>query len=149
MYFLCQEVCNYLQRLLGRSGATLAAISANFQPAHHDMEAAIALNLSLETVEQIAFEFHDLSTTQARHVNVIALGTTLVIMFFSLHVHEIEFIDQAVALEKTKSAIHGNAIDSGVKLACVPENLRGIEVLLGGFHHAENRASLVSESHPA
>ena len=84
----------------GGSGAALGAISANFQSSHDDVESAITLDLTLETVEEIALEFHDLPATQACHVNVIALGTAFVKMLLPLHVHEIEFIDQSMTLEK-------------------------------------------------
>src|SRR5437763_16058845 len=55
--FLCQECCNNLQRLRGSIRAAVRAISAYFQASHNNMEVAIALNLSLEAVEKIAFEF--------------------------------------------------------------------------------------------
>ena len=57
------------------------------------MKAAIALDLTFETIEEIALEFHDLPATKACHVNVIALGASFVEMLLALHVHEIEFID--------------------------------------------------------
>lgn len=133
----------------GRSCAALGAISANFQPSHDDVESAIALDLAFEAVEEIAFEFHDLSATKACHVNMIALRATLIEVLFTLHVHEIEFIDQSMTLEKAERAIDGNAINSRIQFASVPENLRGVEVLLGGFHHAENGAPLVSQSNAA
>jgi hypothetical protein len=135
-------------RLFG-SAAALGAISANFQAAHDDVEAAIALDLSFETVEEIAFKFHDLPATQARHVNVIALRPSLIEVFLALHVHEVEFIDQAVALEEAERAIDGNAVNSGIQFAGVPENLRGIKMLFGGFDDAKNGPPLVSKTNAA
>ena len=111
------------------------------------METAIALNLAFETIEKIALEFHYLAAAQASHVDVIALRTALVKMLFPLHVHEIEFIDQSMALQKSERAIDRNAVNAGIQLACVAENLRGVEMLLSCFHHTENRASLVRQSH--
>ena len=40
-----------------RRGAALGAIAANFQAGDDDMKPAIALDLSLEAVEEVAFEF--------------------------------------------------------------------------------------------
>lgn len=71
----------------------MGAVSAHFEPAYDDVESAIALNLALEAIEKIALEFHDPSTAQTRHVNVVALGAPFVEVLFALHVHEIEFID--------------------------------------------------------
>jgi hypothetical protein len=135
--------------LFGGSGAALGAISANFQPAHDDVEAAVALNLAFQAVEKITLKFHDFATAQARHMNVISLGTALVEMFFTLHVHEIEFIDQAMAFEKAESAVHRHAVDSWIEFAGVSQNLRGVEMLLRSFHHAQDRSSLMSEAYAA
>ena len=69
--------------------AAVGTVSADFQTAYYDVKAAIALNLSLEPVEQIAFEFCDFPAAQAGHVDVVALRTALIKMLFALHVHEI------------------------------------------------------------
>jgi hypothetical protein len=52
-YFLFQNSCNQMQRSLsGRvCRAAIAAITADFQACHNDVETAVALNLSLEPVE--------------------------------------------------------------------------------------------------
>ena len=63
----------------GGGGPALTAIAAHFKPAHHDVEAAIALNLPLQAVEEIALEFRNLAAAQARHMDVIALGPALVL----------------------------------------------------------------------
>jgi len=70
----------------------LRAISADLQPAHHNVKPAFALNLALQPVEQVAFEFCDLSAAQAGHVDVVPLRPALIEMLLSLHVHEVEFI---------------------------------------------------------
>ena len=57
--------------------AALAAVAAHLQAAHDNVEAAVALDLSLEAIEEIAFELRDLPATQAGHVDVIALRATL------------------------------------------------------------------------
>lgn len=94
-----QPHCNQMQRsTVGRSA--LSAISANFQSTYQDVKLALALDLTFKPIEQIAFKLGDLSTAQAGHVNMISLRPPLVKMFFALHVHEIKFIDQAVALQQ-------------------------------------------------
>ena len=113
------------------------------------MEAAVALDLSLKPVEEIAFEFRDLAAAQAGHMDVVTLRTALVVMLLSLHVHEIEFIDQAMSLEQSEGAIDGDAVDVGIKAAGVAQDLAGVEMLFSGFDHAENGATLVGHAQAA
>ncbi len=143
--FLFQDCCNQLQSgTCSRSAKTaLSAVTAHFQPAHDDVELAIALDLSLEAVEQVAFEFHDLSAAQAGHMDMVALRTSLIIVLFALHVHEVEFVDQALPLEQFQRAINRDSIHLGIDFLGAPQNLAGIEMLLRGFDNAENRAALL------
>jgi hypothetical protein len=59
---------------------------------------ALALDLTFEAVEQVAFKLCNLSAAQACHVNVIALWSPLVEMLFTLHVHQVELVNQSVSL---------------------------------------------------
>ena len=147
-YFLCQGICNYLQ-LFGGIRAALRAIAAYFKPADHDVKLAVALDLAFQSVEEIAFEFEDFAAAQARHVDVIALRTPLVEMLLALHVHEIEFVNKNMALEQLERTVHGHAIDPSIQLAGVPQDLRGIQVLLGSFNHAQDSTPLVRQPHTA
>ena len=113
------------------------------------MEAAVALDLSLQAVKEIALEFRDLAAAQAGHVDVVALRAALVIMFLALHVHEIQFVDQAMSFEQTESAINGDSVDVGIETAGVAQDLAGVEVLFGGFDHAEDGAALVGHAQAA
>src|SRR5215472_417350 len=130
--------CN--SRSSRRCGAAVAAISANFETSDDDVKSAVALDLSLEAIEEIAFEFGDLATAKASHMDVIALGATFVVMFFALEVHEVELVDQAVALEEIESAIDGDAVDLGIQFAGFAEDLGGVEVLFGGLDDAQDGA---------
>jgi hypothetical protein len=107
------------------------------------------LNLPFEAVEKIAFEFSDLAATKAGHVDVVALRAAFVKMFLSLHVHEIEFVDQAVALQQSEGAIYGDAVDLGIELAGLAQDLAGIEMLFGGFDDAEDGATLMGHAQAA
>ena len=78
--------------------AALSAVSADFKAADEDVEVALALDLSFEAVEQIAFKFGNLSATQASHMNVIALRPSLIKVLLALHVHQVKFVNQSVAL---------------------------------------------------
>ncbi|HEX7895572.1 MAG TPA: hypothetical protein VF447_15340 [Terriglobales bacterium] len=134
-------------QLFGGIGAALRAIAAYLKPADHNVKLAVALNLALQAVKEIAFEFKDFTAAQAGHVDVIALRTALIEVLLALHVHEIEFVNESMALEQFERAVHGHAIDPCVQLAGVPQDLRRIQVLLGGFNHAQDGAALVRQPH--
>jgi hypothetical protein len=126
--------------------AALGAVTANFEPADDDVEPALALDLSLEPVEQIAFEFRNFSASKAGHVDVIALWAAFVEVLLALHMHEVEFVNQTVAFQEIQRAIHSHAIDAWIEPPRLAKNLRGIQMLLRGFNHAENGPSLVRHS---
>jgi hypothetical protein len=107
---------------------------------------AITLDLTLQPFEQIAFEFHNFSASQAGHVDVIALRPSLVIMLFSLHVHEIKLIHQTMPLEQAEGTVDGHAVNVRIDALCVTQDLAGIEMLLGSLDHAKNGASLPSHA---
>jgi hypothetical protein len=94
-----QPECNDLQQLFGRIRPAVPTVTAHFQAADNNVEAAVALDLSLEAVEKIAFELHDLATTKTCHVDVIALWTPLVEVLLALHVHQVEFVDKPMPLQ--------------------------------------------------
>ena len=120
----------------------MCAVAADFETADDDVKAAIALDLALQAIKEITFKLHDFAATKAGHVNMVALRATFVEMFFSLHVHEIEFIDQAMAFEKTQGPIDGHPIDMRIEFAGASQNLTGIEMLLGGFDDTQNGEAL-------
>ena len=126
--------------------ATLAAVPADFQAGHNNVETAITLDLPFESVEEIAFEFRDFSATQACHVHVIALGPSLVVMLLSLQMHQVKFVDQAVPFQEIQGPIYGDTIDLRIDLPRFAQNLTGVQMLLCGFNDAENRAPLAG--HP-
>jgi hypothetical protein len=68
-------------------GAALRAVTANFQSGHNDMKLTVSLYLPLQTIEEVALEFADFPAAKTRHVYMVALGTALIEMFFTLHVH--------------------------------------------------------------
>jgi hypothetical protein len=82
-------------------------------------------------------------------VDVVALGAALEVMFFTMHVHEIEFIDQAMSFEQAEGAVDGDAVDVGIEAAGVAQDLAGVEVLFGGFDHAQDSAALAGHAQAA
>lgn len=144
--FVFQQKCNYLQRLLGGIVAALCAVAADFKPADHDVKPAVTLNLAFQAIEKIAFELHDFSAAQAGHVNMVTLWPPLVIMLLALHVHQVEFVHQAMPFEQVQCSIDRDPVDSRINLSGVTQNLRRIQMLFGVFHHAENCPALMGHS---
>lgn len=127
----------------------MRAIATDLEPADHDVKTAVALNLPLEPVEEVAFKFSDLATAQARHVNMIALRPALVEMFLALHVHEVEFVNQAVALQEFQSAINRDPVNARIQTVGLAQDLASIQMLLGSFDHAQNGTALVGKANAA
>ena len=112
------------------------------------MEAAIALDLAFEPIKKITFEFHDFAAPQTCHVNVVALRAALVVMLFSLEMHEVEFVHQAVALQQVERAVNRDTIDLRIDFLRAAQNPGRIEVLLGRFDHAQDGFALASHAKP-
>lgn len=136
-------------QLLGRKGAAGMTVATDFETGDYDMELALALNLALETFEEIAFKFLNFAAAEAGHVQVIAVGTTLIVVFFSLQMHEIELVDQAMTFEQAEGAIDGDAVDTGIEFAGFAKKLAGIEVGFGGLDDLEDGATLTGHAEAA
>jgi hypothetical protein len=130
-------------------GAALGAITTDFQPGDYNMEAAVSLNLPLQAIKEIAFEFRNLAAAQARHVDVVPLWAAFVEVLLALHVHQVEFVHKSVPLQEAQSAIHGYPVNSGVHLSRVAKDLRGIKVLLRIFDNFEDGAALPGQAKAA
>jgi hypothetical protein len=140
---------------MGRSGlglfrgSALGTVATHFETSDHNVEAAISLNLTLQAIEKVAFKFRNLAASQTRHVDVVPLRTTLVEVLLTLHVHEVEFIDQSVTLQKSKRAIDRDPVDLGIDPPRPPQQLTGVKVLLSSFHHTQNGPALTRHTQPA
>jgi two-component SAPR family response regulator len=120
----------------------LRAVTTDFQSRNDNMEPAIALNLTLQSIEKIAFKFGDLPATKACHVNVISLGSSLIVVLLTLQMHEIELIYKPVTLEQIERAIDRNSIDLRIQSTRLAEDLAGVQMLLSGLDDTQNRTAL-------
>jgi len=75
-------------------------------------------------------------------MDVIALWAALVVVFLTLHVHEIKFVHQSMSLEQTQGAIDSHTIDVGIELSGVAQYLACIQMLFGRLNHAQNGSAL-------
>src|ERR1700679_2590068 len=94
-------------------------------PAHpsnleaHDLHCKIVLcrDFPLETLECGAVKFLDLPAMKTGKMQMVFLRLDLVIMLFSVEVHQVQLIDEAQPLQQLEGPIDGRAIDVGIPLA--------------------------------
>src|SRR5438270_4680665 len=89
--FCVREIAIRCNAELIRSAAC-RAVPTNLQAADEYVKLTLALDLTFEPLEQIAFEFCNFAAAQACHMNVISLRATLIKVLLTLHVHQVEFI---------------------------------------------------------
>ena len=97
--FCVREIAIRCNAQLVRSAAC-GAVATDLQAADEDVKLTLALDLTLEALEQIAFEFCNFAAAQACHMNVVTLRATLIKVLLALHVHKIELINQAIPLKQ-------------------------------------------------
>ena len=135
-----------LATAIRESSPALSAVAADFQSGNNNVEATVALDLSLEAVEEIAFKFQDFPTAEAGHVDVITLRAPFIKMLLPLHMHQVEFVYESVPLQQLERPIYSNAVDARIDLMGMPENLRCIQMLFRSLNHAKNSFALVGQS---
>ena len=113
------------------------------------MKVAVALDLSFDAVEEVAFELLHLAAAQARHVHVVALRTPLVEVAFALHVQQVELVDEAVPFQQPQRAIDRHAINVGIDAYRLAQDLRCVQVLAGRLNDAQNYAALLRHADAA
>lgn len=82
-------------------------------------------------------------------MDVVALWTALIVMFLSLHMHEIKLVHQTVSLEQAQSTVDGYSINVGIETARTAQELAGIQMLFGGFDHPQDRSALTRHAQAA
>lgn len=113
------------------------------------MELTVALDLTFQPIEKTALKFSDFAATEAGHVNVVALRSSLIEMLLALHMHQVEFIYQPMPFKETQSSINGHAVNSGVLLAGMAQDLTCIQMLLRRLHNTQYCAPLMSHAQAA
>ena len=69
---------------------------------------AVAGNLILKLVVEMAFEFTDFAATEASNVDVVAWAVGLVVMAITPEMEEIEFVDEAMFFEEIDGAVNSD-----------------------------------------
>ncbi len=123
------------------------------QPSHletHDLYFKIVLcrDLSLETLEGGAVKLLYLSTTKAGEVQMVFLRLDLVIMLFSVEVHQVKLVDQPKPLQQLKGPVNGRAIDIRVPLAGARQERGGIKMFVRPLDGFDQRTPLRGQPNP-
>jgi hypothetical protein len=135
--------------LLEAALAALAAKPPYFGARDADFQIAVARNLPLQILVKLAFELAHLAAANAGHVDVVSRSVALIEVPMAAKMKKIEFIDQAVLLEKFERAIDGDARDVRIDFLRVLKYLPRIEMLRSALHHLQYHTTLPGETYPA
>ena len=86
----------------------IVADAAHFGAGDGDLDVAVAGNLILKLVVEMAFEFTDFAATEASNVDVVAWAVGLVVMAITPEMEEIEFVDEAMFFEEIDGAVNSD-----------------------------------------
>jgi len=123
----------------------LGAGAANFCPAHRDADVAIGRDLFLQLLVELAFHFAHFSALQASNMDMVARPVALVEVPVPAQVQQIEFVDQAVALQQIDRTVDRDARDVGINLLRAIEDFARVEMPPRSFHHLQQHAALPGE----
>jgi hypothetical protein len=126
--------------------AAIIADAADFGAGDRNFDAAIVGDLTFQLLEEAGLEFSDFAAAQAGDVDVIARSMGFVVMLIAAEMEEIEFVDQAMALQEIEGAIDSDAMDMGIDALRALEDFVGGEVALGAVHHLKEDAPLTREA---
>ncbi len=82
-------------------------------------------------------------------MHVIALRAALIEVSLALHVQQVQFIDQSLPLQQGQGAIDGDAVDRGIYLGSLAQNLCGVEVLFCRFDDFQDDTALPGQADSA
>ena len=80
---------------------------------------------------------------------MVALQFSLVVMPLAVDVHQVQFVDESMALQQPKSAVYRAPVYARIDSLSLAQNLTRVEMFAGRFHHAENRAPLLRHADSA
>lgn len=129
--------------------SAVGANSAYFRTADGDLDSGVTRDLPLQLFVQIAFDLADLAAADAGYMDVVARAVAFVEVPVAAEVKQIEFVDQAVALQKVDRAIDGNARDFRVDFLRAVENFTRVQMSPRRFHHLQQHAALARQANPA
>jgi hypothetical protein len=93
------------------------AKSSYFETHYVYFKILLGADLPLQALKCGTVEFLDLPAMETRQMQMVFLCLDLVVMFFSVEVHQVQLIDQSHALQQLKRPVDGRAINLGIPLA--------------------------------
>ena len=78
---------------------------------------------------------------------MVAAGFDFVVVLLAFQMHQVEFVNKAVALQEIEGAIDGGAVDGGLALAGESEERGGVQMLVGALDDFEEDAALGGDAH--
>jgi hypothetical protein len=130
-------------------GQAVVADAADFGAGDGNLNVAVSGDLLFELLVEARFEFADLAATETGDMDMVAWAVGFVVMAIAAEMEEVEFVDEALALEEIDGTVDGDKVDVGVDFLCATEDLVDVEVLLGGVHDLQNHATLAGETDAA
>jgi hypothetical protein len=130
-------------------GEAVVADAPDFGAGDRDTDVAVGGDLLLELFVETRFEFTDFAAAEAGDVDVVAGAVRFIIVAIATEVQEVEFVNEALALEEIDGAVDGDEVNLGIDLLGTFENLIDVEVLFGGIHHLKDDAALARETDAA
>ena len=122
------------------------AVSSDFQSRHDNMKSALSLQLLFQRVKRLADKLGNFAAPHTGHVDVIASQLSLVVMTFTIYVHQVEFIDQTLPLKQANGPIHCASINRRIHRARLAQDLARVQMFRRRFDYAQNRPSLASHA---
>src|SRR5277367_4195067 len=89
--------------------AAVGAEAAYFCAGYGDFDAAVAGDLGFQLLVEFAFELADFAAADAGDMDMVARAVAFVEVAIAAEMQEIEFVDEALTLEKIQRAIDGYA----------------------------------------
>jgi len=76
-------------------------------------------------------------------MQVIASGHAFVVMPFTTHMHQVEFVYQAIPFQQRESPVYGNAVDGRLNSLRPSQNLSSIEMMIGSLDYPQDCPALL------
>ena len=129
-------------------GSTRAATSSNFQPYDLYLKIVCRADLALQSLEGGTNELLNLPAIKARKMEMLFLSPDLVVVLFTVEVHQVQFIDHPEALQQLDGSVRRSSIDIRISNARQLQQAFRVQMtrrLLNGLNQC---AALCGQTYP-
>lgn len=128
---------------LGRTGP---AKTAQLKPGNPDAEAMTPLDLALQPLKKRALNLQHPTAPLTGEMHMILVGPSLIIMARPVHMHEVEFIDNAQFLQRLQGAVNCCQVQPRHSFLGASQNLRRVEMLTSLLENLGDYSPLPGEA---